>query len=117
MVLPPDEAGLYQTNSEQKFTAYLLLTELSKLLITSLEIGIDQIRDVGGGVLACDREEIIGRGAAAAVTRDIVLQEMEEGIVTHPVVQGFEEVRAVEIAGVDIGAEAGSFINGRVHIA
>ena len=43
MMLPPDEAGLYQRNSEQKSAAYLWLTELSKLLITPLEIGGDQI--------------------------------------------------------------------------
>src|SRR3989304_4855013 len=81
---------------------YSPLTELSKLSITSLEIR---------------RDQIIGGGAAAAVTRDIVLQEAEEGVVTHTVVQGFEEVRTVEIARVDIGAEAGSFINGRIYIA
>src|SRR3972149_2817719 len=91
---------------------YSPLTELSKLSITSLEIRRDQIRNIRRGVLARDSEEIIGGGAAAAVTGGIVLQEAEEGIVTHAVVQGFEEVRPVEIAGVDIGAERRRFING-----
>ena len=116
MILPPDEAGLYQTNNEQKSTAYLLLTEWSKRLITALEIGVDQIRDIGGGVLACDREEIIGGGAAAAVTRDIVLQEEEEGIIAHSVVQGFEEVRTVEVRRIDVGAEGWVFVDIRIHI-
>src|SRR5687768_5611037 len=62
-----------KTESRKRFEIFSYLLSSTIQLIRTLEIRIDQIRNIGSCVLARDREEIRRRSAAASITRSVIL--------------------------------------------
>ena len=57
-------------------------------LIPTPKIRRDQIRNIRGGILPCDGEEIIRRGMTASIPGCVVSQKIKERLITHALVQG-----------------------------
>src|SRR3990172_6828174 len=67
-----------------------------------LEIFIEQIRNILVCMITQDSEKIVRRRALAFVLVQVILQETKEGLVTDAETQGFEELRAAQVDGVNV---------------
>src|SRR3990170_4026999 len=69
------------------------------------EVGVDQVPQVGGGVLCQQGEENVAGSLAVGELTQVVVEEIKEGLVAHQLAQFSQEQRPAQVDGVAIGIE------------